>query len=338
MQTPCSPGSAGSGFRWASSRAPIPQDSHPPSPWLPFPMGVFRGRAPPQPYPHQQGFWGPTCCCRCSAAKSLQLSSSLWDPIDGSPPGSPVPGILQAKNTGVGCHFLLQCMKVKRESEVAQSCPTLHDPMDCSLPGSSVHGIFQVRVLEWVVIAPPESNRNPRSLPAVDGWTLPGQGFSPSVSLCGLGLCGSQTQKLPHLRRLEPIFLTRVSSEFHHVSFKQRWWEAPQEGPDVTISGLSSGAKPGFQREGELAGWVARVQACQVHFWSVLAGPRWADPLWVETSLPNLTKRKGLLREGAGTVGMRMNMVDLEILQVGQAWLVEGFGGAGTPVMLQIPS
>ena len=57
------------------------------------------------------------------------------------------------KNTGVGCHFLLQCMKVKRESEVAQSCPTLSDPMDCSLPGSSVHGILQARVLEWIAIA-----------------------------------------------------------------------------------------------------------------------------------------------------------------------------------------
>ena len=53
------------------------------------------------------------------------------------------------KNTGVGCHFLLQCMKVKSESEVGQSCLTLSDPMDCSLPGSSVHGILQARVLEW---------------------------------------------------------------------------------------------------------------------------------------------------------------------------------------------
>ena len=52
----------------------------------------------------------------------------------------------------MGCHFLLQCMKVKSESEVSQSCPTLRDPMDCSLPGSS-HGIFQARVLEWVAIA-----------------------------------------------------------------------------------------------------------------------------------------------------------------------------------------
>ena len=57
------------------------------------------------------------------------------------------------KNTGVGCHFLLQCMKVKSENEVTQSCPTHSDPMDCSLPGSSIHGIFQAGVLEWVAIA-----------------------------------------------------------------------------------------------------------------------------------------------------------------------------------------
>ena len=57
------------------------------------------------------------------------------------------------KNTGVGCHFLLQCVKVKSESEVAQSCLTLHDPMDCSPPGSSVPGISQARVLEWGAIA-----------------------------------------------------------------------------------------------------------------------------------------------------------------------------------------
>ena len=57
------------------------------------------------------------------------------------------------KNTGVGCHFLLQCMKVQSESEVAQLCLTLSDPMDCSPPGSSAHGIFQARVLEWGAIA-----------------------------------------------------------------------------------------------------------------------------------------------------------------------------------------
>ena len=65
----------------------------------------------------------------------------------------PRPWDSPGKNTGVGCHFLLQCMKVKGESEVAQSCPTLSDPMDCSLPGSSIHGIFQARVLEWGAIA-----------------------------------------------------------------------------------------------------------------------------------------------------------------------------------------
>ena len=64
----------------------------------------------------------------------------------------PRPWDSPGKNTGVGCHFLLQCMKVKSESEVAQSCPTLRDPMDCSPPGSSVHGIFQARVLEWGAI------------------------------------------------------------------------------------------------------------------------------------------------------------------------------------------
>ena len=61
----------------------------------------------------------------------------------------PCPWDSPGKNTGVGCYFLLQCMKVKSESEVAQSCPTLSDPMDCSLPGSSVHGIFQARVLGY---------------------------------------------------------------------------------------------------------------------------------------------------------------------------------------------
>ena len=61
----------------------------------------------------------------------------------------PRPWDSPGKNTGVGCHFLLQCMKVKSESEFAQSCPTLRDPMDCSLPGSSIHGILQARVLEW---------------------------------------------------------------------------------------------------------------------------------------------------------------------------------------------
>ena len=79
-----------------------------------------------------------------TAAKSLQSCPTLCSPRPWDSPG---------KDTGVGCHFLLQCMKVKSESEVTQLCPTLRDPMDWSLPGSSVHGIFQARVLEWGAIA-----------------------------------------------------------------------------------------------------------------------------------------------------------------------------------------
>ena len=69
------------------------------------------------------------------------------------PTRPPRPWDSPGKNTGVGCHFLLQCMKVKSESEVAESCPTLSNPMDCSPPGSSIHGIFQAKVLEWGAIA-----------------------------------------------------------------------------------------------------------------------------------------------------------------------------------------
>ena len=83
------------------------------------------------------------------------------------------------KNTGVGCHFHLQCMKVKSEGEVHQSCRTLSDPMDCSPPGSSVHGIFQARVLEWGAIA-----------------------FSKMFTMCQTLLPGT-LQKISHL-----IFLT----------------------------------------------------------------------------------------------------------------------------------
>ena len=98
--------------------------------------------------------WAPALIyiAAAAAAKSLQSCPTLCDPIDGSPTGSPVPGILQGKNTGEGCHFLFQCVKVKSEREIARSCPTLSDPMDCSLPGSSVLGIFQARVLEWGAI------------------------------------------------------------------------------------------------------------------------------------------------------------------------------------------
>ena len=75
---------------------------------------------------------------------------SVW-PRRQQPSRLPRPWDSPGKNTGVGCHFLLQCMK--SESEVSQSCPTLRNPMDCSPPGSSIHGIFQARVLEWGAIA-----------------------------------------------------------------------------------------------------------------------------------------------------------------------------------------
>ena len=78
-------------------------------------------------------------CTAAVATKLLQSCPPLCNPIDGSPPGS-CPWDSPGKSTGVGCHFLLQCMKVKSKREVAQSCLTLSDPMDSSLPGSSTHG------------------------------------------------------------------------------------------------------------------------------------------------------------------------------------------------------
>ena len=90
--------------------------------------------------------------CAAAAAKLLQSCPTLrpqrWKPTRLFRPWDS-PG----KNTGVGCHFLLHCMKVKSERDVAQLCPTLRDPMDCSPPGSSIHGNFQARVLEWGAIA-----------------------------------------------------------------------------------------------------------------------------------------------------------------------------------------
>ena len=84
------------------------------------------------------------CCCWVASVVSDSVRPHRRQPTRPRCPWDS-PG----KNTGVGCHFLLHYMKVKSESDFAQSCPTLSDPMDCSLPGSSVHRIFQVRVLEW---------------------------------------------------------------------------------------------------------------------------------------------------------------------------------------------
>ena len=94
------------------------------------------------------------CPRAAAAAKSLQsCRKDSVRPCRWQPSRLPRPCDSPGKNPGVGCHFLLQCMKVKSESEVAQSCPTPSDPMDCSPPGSSVHRILQARSLEWVAIS-----------------------------------------------------------------------------------------------------------------------------------------------------------------------------------------
>ena len=88
------------------------------------------------------------CCCSVTSVVSNPVRPHRWQPTR-------LPHLWdsQDKNTAVGCHFLLQCVKVESESEVTQSCPTRSNPMDCSLPVSSIHGIFQARVLEWGAIA-----------------------------------------------------------------------------------------------------------------------------------------------------------------------------------------
>ena len=107
----------------------------------------------------------------------------------------PRPWDSPGKNTGVGCHFLLQCMKVKSTSEVAESCPTPSNPMDCSLPGSSVHGIFQANILEWVAIS--------------YSWDLPNPGIE-SVSLASPALAGDSLPLcclgIPHINVVEEIY------------------------------------------------------------------------------------------------------------------------------------
>ena len=89
-----------------------------------------------------------SCCCYVASVVSDSVRSQRWQPTR-----LPHPWDSSGKDTGVSCHVLLQCMKAKSESEVAQSCPTLRDPMDCSPPGSSIPGILQARTLEWVAIS-----------------------------------------------------------------------------------------------------------------------------------------------------------------------------------------
>ena len=129
----------------------------------------------------------------------------------------PCPWDSPGKNTGVGCHFLLQCMKVKSESEVTQSCLTLSDPMDCSLPGSSIHGIFQARVLEWGAIA--FSEGSPAAAAAshfshvrllVTPWIVacqapPSMGFSRQEYWSGLPLLSLNNNAIEYLMKIFPL-------------------------------------------------------------------------------------------------------------------------------------
>ena len=102
---------------------------------------------------HQRRYKICCCCCCCCCCCITSVVSDSVRPHRRQTTRLPRPWDSPGKNPGVGCHFLLQCMKVKSESEVAQSCPTLSNLMDCSPPGSSIHGVFQARVLEWGAIA-----------------------------------------------------------------------------------------------------------------------------------------------------------------------------------------
>ena len=129
-------------------------------------------------------------------------------PHRGQPTRLPRPWDSLGKNTGVACHFLLQCMKVKRESGVAQSCPTLRDPMDCSLPGSSVHEIFQARVPEWVAISFPRGSPQPRDRTWVS--RIVGRRFTlwatREVSKKSAGAPGKRGTQLAHTSFSAPLF------------------------------------------------------------------------------------------------------------------------------------
>ena len=146
-----------------------------------------------------------------AAAKSLQSCQPLW-PHRQQLTRLPCSRGSPSKNTGVSCHFLLQCMKVKSESKVAQLYPTLCDPLDSSLPGSSIHGIFQARVLEWGAIA--FSNCSPVLLPGKShGWRSL-VGYSP------WGHKESDTTEWLHFLSLSLQSISRSSLQ-HLTSFKE---------------------------------------------------------------------------------------------------------------------
>ena len=160
------------------------------------------------------------------AAASLQSCPTLCDrPHRRQPTRLPCPWDSPGKSTGVGCHFLLQCMKVISESEVALLCPTLHDPMDCSPPGSAAHGIFQTRVLEWG---------------AMKSWGLPGGPVvrNPSSKAGNLGLIPGWGAKIPH-GQLSPHTATREARASEAAESMHSRPREPQQG-NVGLSAAKS--------------------------------------------------------------------------------------------------
>ena len=157
-----------------------------------------------------------------AAAKSLQSCLTLWDPIDGSPPGFPVRGILQARTLEWVAISFSNAWKWKVNVLVAQSCPTLCDPMDCSPSGSSVHGIFQARVLEWgaCAIKPTwkwKSERVSRSVVSDSLWP---HGLGPTRLLCPWNSPCKNTGVDNHslLQGIRPLSILVTNHQFRAVS------------------------------------------------------------------------------------------------------------------------
>ena len=136
------------------------------------------------------------------------------------------------KNTGIGCHFLLQCMKVKSESEVAQSCRILRNPMDCSLPGSSIHGISQARVLEWGTIA----------FSTVYDWCVPKRKHFINMQQCSKNNHRAEIQNIhwekenmsehecsPSCTRIFLAFGSTENQKDHPIAVKSRGGYTPSE-------------------------------------------------------------------------------------------------------------
>ena len=139
---------------------------------------------------------------------NLSVVSDSVRPRRWQPTRLPSPWDSPGKNTGVGCHFLLQCMKVKSESEVAQLCPTLRDPMDCSPPGSSVCGTFQARVLEWGAIALGSDNNATGGQALVNWFPLMAE-LSPLVYLFQNG--SSSSSPCRKFQEIFPQYLLKKS-------------------------------------------------------------------------------------------------------------------------------